>query len=312
MHAVELNAKILNSRIFFLEGEDLYWLDYAYRFFSGLVPDENKSVDIKCFGKLDSLSEVVAALSSFCFGGIQVIFVKDDSYKAGKKELALLTEIIKGGIEPYILVFDNVKFLTAAEKKLTVNIDCGKLERGILAKYTEKLFPCGIDYAAVNKLIEFTQSDMARISTEAEKLTAYADGKKVSADMVSELVTEDIEMQIFHFVNSVSSSDNVRAAKQLSLLLKRGESKQFILASLIKQYRRMLHCAISNLPDAELAAHLGVKEYAIKKCREIRITDKVAFKRKLDMLTDYEFKTRKGEMSESLAFDSALSRLMEK
>lgn len=311
MHSVELGQSDLNNRIFLLEGEDLYWKDYALGFFKSLVPKENVDTDIKFYDKLVSLEDIIFTLSSYSFNdGTQLIIVSDEAYKADKKELSALSQVMKEDISPYILVFDGVKFLTAAEKKLVTLIDCEKLDRGGLMRYAAKLFPSGIDSFALGKLIDYTRGDMAKISLESQKLLSYAEEKKITADMVDDLVAADAELKVFSFISSLSSGNKQLAVKQLDTLLKNGESKAMMLAMLIGQYRRMLHSAISPLPSSELALHLGTKEFAVKKCREMNIPSKIKLKKQLEMLVDYEYKIRCGEMTEGMGFDSAICMLL--
>ncbi|MFW5780709.1 MAG: DNA polymerase III subunit delta, partial [Bacillota bacterium] len=300
MYAKDLKKDVLSSRVFSLKGNDLYWLDYARNFFIELTDKDNRDVNIRIFNQLDSLADVIYAVTSFSFSrGNQLIIVKDNKYKPKKDELKVLTQTIQQGIEPYIILFENVDFLGAAQKKLITEIDCGKLKKYDLFPLVEDIFKDygGIERSAAFLLIDYTAGDMAKIYLESQKLIAYAEKNKVTDEMVETLVTEDSEIQIFHFVNSLVEGRQDKALKILDKLMVRGESKNFLLASLIRQYRRMLHSAISPKSNEELGKLLNVKPYAIKKSREIRSLNKLQMKKTMDMLVDYEYKFKSGQMS---------------
>lgn len=311
MHAVELAGKNLDKRIFLLQGDDLYWTDYALNHFYSMVPAEESAVNIKVFDKLENLDDIIYTLSSFSFTDeTQVITVSDSAYNASKTELGALREVMGTDISPYILIFVNVTFLTAAEKKLCETVDCGRLDRFKLADFIEKTAG-SIERSAISKLIDYTSQDMSKISLELKKLDAYADGARITAQMVDDLAAVDTELKIYEFVNSASAGNKKAAIKQLDILLKKGEKKGVLLTALLKQYRRLLHGAISPLSDRDLAEKLGAKEYAIKKSRELRFSNKVELKRKLDLMVNYEYKARSGQMTENLAFDTAVAMLLE-
>lgn len=313
MHSKDINKDILTNHVFYLQGEDSYWLNYAIEFFTGLIEEEFREVNIKVFNSIESLADIIFTLSSFGFNeGKQLVIVKDNKYKASKEELKVLRQIIKEGIEPYILVFENVDFLTAVEKKLMTEINCSKLDKAVLVPIIEKMCKGsgGIDRKAVNLLIDYTNSEMAKIHLELKKLTEYSEGEKINEQSVELLVNEDSELQIFHFVNSIVEGRKEQAIIYLDKLMKKGETKSFILASLINQYRRILHSAISPKNNAELADIFRVKEYAIKKAREHGNVSKVTLKNTLGMLINYEYKFKSGIMNENTAFDAAIAKLL--
>lgn len=311
MHAKDLGNLTLDNRVFFLEGSDFYWLDEASKFFISLIK-ENNDVNVKILQKLESLADIIYPLSSFGFNDDnQLIYIKDSDYKGTKDELTILRQIITESIEPYILVFENCSFLSAKEKKLMVQIDCNKLEWGDLTKIIENFFSSykGIERSATKLIIDYTDNEMAKISLEMQKLLDYSDGEKITEDMVEELVSDNSSLQIYNFVNNVTSRNITLAVKNLDRLLKRGDAKSHILASLISQYRRILHSAISPKSDAELAKLFGIKEYAITIIRRNATKNKMATKNTLDMLVEYEYKFKSGQMTESVAFDTAISML---
>ena len=101
MHAKDLKNGVL-GRVFFLKGDDLYWLDYAREFFIKLTDKENRDVSVKIFDEIDSLADIIFTVSSFSFtGGNHIIIVKDSKYKAKKDELRVFRQTIQGDIDPH-------------------------------------------------------------------------------------------------------------------------------------------------------------------------------------------------------------------
>ena len=93
----------------------------------------------------------------------------------------------------------------------------------------------------------------------------------------------------------------------------RGIDFSFILASLIGQYRRLLHCALSKKSDAELAEALKIKEFAVKKSRETASKyGKATLKSCLDELVDAEFNFKSGVMLDETAVRTAMAKLIAK
>jgi DNA polymerase III delta subunit len=77
-------------------------------------------------------------------------------------------------------------------------------------------------------------------------------------------------------------------------MLGKGETLPRILNSVYNYFRRLLHVAISNNTDAELAKFLGIKEFAVKKAKQqANAFKKKSLKNAVDMLadTDYLIKT---------------------
>lgn len=311
MHAKDIKHLAIENRVFFLDGSDFYWLDEVRNYFISLIK-EDIDVNVKVYPKIDSLADIIYPLSSFGFNDdMQLIYVSDNDYKGNKDELSMLRQAIVEDITPYILVFENCKFLTTKEKKLMTVIDCNKLQWGDLTSIIEEFFAPykGIERNAIKLIIDYTNNEMAKIHLEMKKLLDYSDGERVTADMVEDLVSDNSSLQIYNFVNNITSRNVTLAVKNLERLLGRGEAKSHILASLVNQYRRILHCAISPRSDEELSKLFGVKVMAISITRRLAIKSQVEIKNTLDMLVEYEFKFKSGQMTEAVAFDTAISKL---
>ena len=304
--AAELKTKDLSFGIYYTEGNDVYWQKATEDAFRALLPSESLSLYV--FDKLNGLDDVFTALDTFGFAEeATVVIVKDSDYKPTDKEHASLLEMTAP--DAYVL-FLNAKFLNAKEKKKYNRISCEKLDKYACIRFCDKLFKYGIDRKAMDRLVDLTDCDMARMHIEADKLFDYCGERAITLDDVEEVVIEDAEAQIFSFVSDLIEGRKAQALKILAKLKKRGEAPSYMLASLIGQYRRMLHASLSKKTDAELAEIMNVQEYAVKKARSARRMGKKQLKSTLEMLVDYEFKFKSGEMSDKVAFDAAIGRLI--
>lgn len=303
--AAELKTNDIPFGIYYTEGNDVYWQKVVLDAFRSLVPSDSLSLYV--FDKLTSLEEVFTALDTFGFGDNTVVIVKDPDYKPSDREHNALASL--NAEEAYVLFLDS-KFLNAKEKKRYNRIDCNKIDRYACIRLATALFKYGIDRNALDRLVDLTDCDMARINIEADKLFDYCGARKVTLADVEETVIEDAEAQIFSFVSDLVEGRKANALKTLAKLKKRGEAPSYMLASLIGQYRRMLHASLSKRSDAELAGLMNVKEYAIKKARSSRRLGKKQLKSTVEMLVGYELKFKSGEMSDKVAFDAAIGRLI--
>lgn len=295
-----------------LVGEDGYWTDFAL---AKLAPAHvRQSPAYHVFDKAARLADILASLWMVSFTGEpNVIAVRDcsDFALSDQKGHNALLQALTDGIEPNTLILSEAK-LTAAESKFFTVIDCGRLTKFDALKEINGLFAHGIERKAADMLAEYTNCDFAAIKNESEKLTAYSDGRQITAADVEYVCTEDSEVQVFQFVNNVIIGNNEIALKQMEKLKKRGESGTAVLAMITNQFRRMLHSALSDKSDVELAAIFKVKEYAIKKARELKVFSTPKLKRVTEMLTDYEYRIKSGEINESAALSCVVARLMAK
>ena len=82
-------------------------------------------------------------------------------------------------------------------------------------------------------------------------------------------------------------------------LQNKGEPKQKLLTSIYYYFRKLLHVAISDLSDAELAKVFNVKDFAVKKLKQqAEKFRKISLKKAVDFLAeaDYSFKSGKTDI----------------
>lgn len=314
MKAVDLKKDTLKGNVFAIDGDDSYWVSYAERFFVGLVAEENQSFDVRYVDSITSYSSIIEAIDTPSFMGNDVVaIIKDSSYKEKAAEKGMLKRLIEQVPTDTYLVFSRVQFLTPKIKKEITVIDASRLDAYDAKNVVKGLLgDQKIDNDALNALVEYTNRDMARIQTEVDKLKAYAMDSTITKQDVDQLVANTIENEIYEFCNAIAAKNREMAYKILDRFVAKGISYAYILASLIGQYRRMLHASLaSDMSNNDVASKMGAKPFAIQKAREAsKKYTKVALKRIVDTLVEAEFAFKSGKMSEATAVQTALTNII--
>lgn len=309
MNALELKKGSVPGGVYYLSGDDGFLMKTAERFFRSLLPDNSLSLYV--IDRLTDFNEVVASIGVYNFDGTpNVVIVRDADAKPDDRAHEKLAALLERDIAPDYLVFAGVNFLTAQEKKRMTEIDCATPDKFKCIKYTENIFPNGIDRAAASLLADYTENNLAKINNERKKLLAFCGERKVTARDVEALVAEDREVQIFTFANSIIEKKRETALAMLDKMRKYGVSNAAILSSLSGQFQRMLYCSLSPLPDEELAAVMKIKPFAVRKAREVRGFNQKQLKETLAVLMNLEQQFKSGVMSDETAVNLAVATLL--
>lgn len=319
MKALDFIKNVPDDGAIYLTGDDGYLKDAVISAIKAKVPDYCTEFNIKSVYGFKSPTELEDALTSMSpFGGTEVVLAggyqkKNATGKTPKndKDTEAFSRIVKLATDGVILVvYDSV--LTPSQAKLFVTVDCGRLDTQTLREYVPKLAkPVKIDYRAVNMLIDYCNRDLGRISVELKKLSAYSDGEPVTAETVDLLVPNMLENEVFELSNAFAEKNKKRATDLIQRFTARGISYSNLLALMLNQYRRLMHCALSQKSDKELAEIMGIKEYAVKKSRELASGySKSALKNIFDLLVKAETDFKSGIMSEETAVKTAFAKLL--
>lgn len=316
------------SRLYCLDGDDLYWREKAVRTFVELVPEEWRDFNLK---KLPSnwnaemLEEAVCAVSAI--PGVPVAVVAGGAMmSAAKKKTAKGKEsksessgadagrwgrITAADSDVSVLICEGN--IPASAKKSFVAIDCSKPSASVLgALVKECVKPAKIDFRAANMLIQYTDGNAMRISTEAKKLADYVGaGAEIGVNDVEALVGDNMEHGIYELSNALADRDKPRAEELKDRFVAKGMEYTQLFRLLINQYRKLLHAALSPMSDAELAAAMGVKEIAVSiNRRTAKKYSKANLKSVLDLLVNAEFDYRRGVCSDETAFNTAFATIL--
>lgn len=283
-------------------GSDSFLVDRAVRQICGRITGLPE-FDVALLHNPEA-GEIIEACESMPIGELKIIIIKDYTDK-GK-----ITEFLTSAKGQFTAVFVNPepkRFQDDLADKFLA-IKCGKLSDEAIAQYIQR--ECRIEYAAVRLLMDYCGRDMSRISMEVQKLSAYANGRQITPEDVALLAVAVEEVKIFDLTNKLAAGDKAGAFKALDLLLMTEKPSQ-IMTMIYNQFRRMLHCSISKLNDAELAKALRVSEPAIGVNRRLaRNFSPVKLKKVNDWFHYYDRAVKTGIINESGALTVMTKRIV--
>jgi DNA polymerase III delta subunit len=112
---------------------------------------------------------------------------------------------------------------------------------------------------------------MSRVAKETEKLLGYCQAKgetRLTDEIVEALVFPDSEYKIYELANALSRKNYTEYMKIVKDLSTRGFNEIALLSSLASYFKGLYEVSRCEGSDREVAATLGIKEYAAKKNRE--------------------------------------------
>jgi DNA polymerase-3 subunit delta len=109
-----------------------------------------------------------------------------------------------------------------------------------------------IEPRAMDMLVEALGADMARISTELEKLSLLGPGTRaITEDDIQTMVPDARASTIFALVNALGRRDRARSLAVLDTLCREGEYLPLALSFLSSQFRQALIAREANLRSAQ-------------------------------------------------------------
>jgi DNA polymerase III, delta subunit len=309
---VEMKSSLKNEGIqcvYLLEGEDAYFRESGLSLLRELVaqPELNYAV-WEGDAALSDLPGFLSALASFPFLSEKRVVAVREFYPRADVFKGAFGAYLKDPYPDTVLAISNAKECAALRKQPNVVlVDCKKADLAVLTEWvmrTVRRSALAISQATAERICEYSLRDMTKIANETDKLVQYARGRgEVTEQDVRSLVVRDTEYQIYEMTERIGRKDVAGALAVLSEMQAKGETPQRLLASLYNYLRRLLHVSISRESDGALAGKLGIKEYAVKKCREQAARFKrKTLKRAVDRLADYDYAAKTG----GIAFDDAL------
>lgn len=234
--------------------------------------------------------------------------------KSGEDELL---KYLNNPMQESVIVFFSLDEPEALKPYLSLicMVDCDKLDTDLIKTVlTSKLSKkqVKIQSKALDKLILFCNNDMARISSELDKLISFAGDREIVEEDVLSLVVEDKEYQVFELAEFIARGEKVKALDLLYTLSNAGRSGFSILTPLYNNYRRALFVAINkDKTEEEIATLLSVKPYAIKMMRnQVKVFTPKKLKQIVDMLYEADRNIKMGKIKEDVAIKTATLNIL--
>ena len=268
--------------IYLFEGEEVYFRERGEILLKSRFVQE-PTLDYASFDggtlKGEKLRELVDALNAFPFISEKRMVRVNEFYPSEKDFEGYLKQFFDNPpIHSIFLIVNGGKGKTGtvplSKKNNVTYVDCGRADEETIKKWiyvTCKRAGVFADGVTCGKLAAYCVFDMSRIAMETEKLLGYcaAAGKERLTDaLVDELVYPDVEYRLYELGTALSHKNYsafVRIIKDLSI---RGNNETTLLSSLASYFRGLYEVSLCKGSDAEIAAALGIKEYAARKNRE--------------------------------------------
>lgn len=268
--------------IYLFEGEEAYFREKGEALLKGRFVQE-PTLDYVSFDgasmKGDGLKTLVDAVNSFPFVSTKRIVRVSEFYPTEKEYDFYLKPLFERPPTDGILLIVNTAKpktgQTALAKKPNVTyVDCGRSDEETIKKWiylTCKREGVFIDGVTCGKITAYCALDMARVAKETEKLLCYCQAtekQRLTDEIVDSLVYPDSEYKIYELTNAIARKnygEYVKISKELSV---KGFNETSLLSTLASYFRGLYETSLISGGDAQVAATLGIKEYAAKKNRE--------------------------------------------
>lgn len=268
--------------IYLFEGEEVYFREKGEALLKSRFLQEPTLDYIAYDGsalKGEKMKTLVEAVNCFPFLSERRIVRVSEFYPTEKEYEQYLEDLFKNPPKDSILLIVNAgKGKTGsaalAKKPNVTYVDCARSDEETIKKWiyvTCKREGVYADGITCGKLASYCVFDMSRISKETEKLLGYCKAtgmERLTDEVVDSLVYPDSEYKIYELANALARKNYSEYMKIIADLSTRGFNETSLLSSLSSYFRGLYEVAQCKGSDREVAAALGIKEYAAKKNRE--------------------------------------------
>lgn len=289
--------KQLNSgtykRIYFLYGEEKALVKkYSAMAVEKIMGKEPPEFNMHVFDGEASPDDIYAALGMVPFlSDVNMVVVKNmdfDSLKADN--LSKMMQILKAVPDTSVLLFEmssidiNLKksqkfkkaydFISKSSDGVVTEFDYRSpvvLSKQLAARAGK--LGCSLSVALAGKIVDLCGTDLNRLNNEISKLTAYADGKEITTEMVELLVAPSVEANIYNLADSIVQRNGDKAIKLLEgLFYQRVEPNAVVsnLATAYTDFYRARVCAESGEPTSAAAEifNYGKRAFVLGKAQQ--------------------------------------------
>jgi len=268
--------------IYLFEGEEVYFKEKG----EALLKErylQDKTLDYSAFDgstlKGEKLKQLVDAVNCFPFISEKRFVRVTEFYPTEKDFETYLKPLFDNPPTTSILCIQNSAKGKAGTSSLSKKphvtyVDCGRSDEETIKKWifiTCKRAGVYADGITCGKIASYCIYDMSRISKETEKLLADAEAEgieKLTDEVVDGLVYPDSEYKIYELANALARKNYSAYMRVVKDLTTRGFNETTLLSSLASYFKNLYEVSLCRGGDREVAATLGIKEYAAKKNRE--------------------------------------------
>ena len=175
---------------------------------------------------------------------------------------------------------------------------------------------CSLSKRNAAVLVDYVGTDIKPLLTEIEKLTAFADGKEVSLEMIDSMVTKSIEATAFMLSAELIAGNYGKAMAYMDELFYRREEPIMILGALSSAYVDMYRVRAAlqsgkpyNAP-AEYGDYRG-REFRLQKAeRSVRRLPMKALRSTMELLLETDIKLKSSKSDPRVIMDTLIAKLL--
>ena len=321
MKYVELKSALKSKieKTYLISGDDRYLCyDALKKIEDSLMITIKDMNSVVISGEQVTAKDIVDSANLYPFGdAYRLVVVKNFSPTKNKGEYDIIKKYTEQPLDSTVLVFfnpDGSDFFKGMSH--ITPVDCGKIDAKTISAFVKNFLAKNqieSSEEAIDTLIMFCGSDMARITNELEKLSAYVfETKKLTKEIVEDFVVQDKEFQVYQLAEFIAKKDAKNAIDLVDSFSVKSGMAFTILSPLYNNYRRALFVSINkDKTSSELATLLGVKEFAIKMLKnQVSCFSPKQLKQIVDMLADYDRKIKVGDMKENIAIKTIVFNIL--
>ena len=268
--------------VYVFEGEEVYFREKGEALLKSRFVQE-PTLDYSSFDgaslKGEKMKALVDAVNSFPFVSERRLVKVSEFYPTEKEYDAYLKPLFENPpVASSLLIVNGSKGKTGtaafAKKPNVTFVDCGRADEETIKKWiylTCKKSGVYADGITCGKLASYCVFDMSRIAMETEKLLGYCVAKgieRLTDEIVDALVYPDTEYKKYELANALARKNYSAFMRILKDLLSHGYNETELLSTLASYFKSLYEVAVCRGSDGEIAAALGLKEYAVRKNRE--------------------------------------------
>lgn len=174
---------------------------------------------------------------------------------------------------------------------------------------------CTMTELTAHRLIQYVGEDLNRLNTEMKKLTAYADGREITADMIDLLVHKTVEASVYDLFGYIISVDTDRAMEAVSVLFYEQVGAVAICTVLSNAYIDAYRARVGSEAarnSAAIAADFAYRNRAWvldKVKRQTSSTSTSALRRSIDTLMETQSRLLSETVDERVETERLICRL---
>ena len=303
------------SHIYLLYGsEDILKRQYRDKLVKAMMPDASE-MNLNYFNGEDITAEHIISLSETMpfFSERRLICINDSGFFKSSSSFADYVENAPD-YTYYIFTEKEVDKRNSLFKYVSASGYCteitlpGKNELMTMAAVFLKNRGLLISEYDCEYLIDKIGTDMARLQTELEKLSAYCMGKEsVETGDIDEICSEIPEGRIFAMLDAIMASDSDRAFGLYYDLLSAHEKPMNILFMLNRSYDQLYRCSLlfdEGKGNAEISKETGLRDFQTEKyLRLARKKKRAEIHGILRQGIELEKKVKSGDLDEKIAVE---------